>query len=208
MPPEQLPDINLLPHKERQESIYYGVFLGILGLCVLLSAFMIFYFYQTKSKLETAQQQVSQLELERNALQKSVGQSDGQAEPISEIVKYAEARRLPASTLINGLIKNLPANSYLSKFNYTAGQVEITTEFETMRAASDYVASLNGMNYIIQPRISKVEAFVLKNEGTLDTGGAEALARYDVIPRHEVIFTFGIDELSLKQAKEEEAKNE
>lgn len=209
MLPDKLPDINLLPYRERKESLWYKIFLLILLLCVLLSAAMIFYFYKTKSDLDKADQQLAQLETKQAALQTKVKQAEeNQKDPFVDIVQYIEAKRLPASVLLNGLIGILPEHGYLSEFKYELGTVEIETQFETMQAASDYMAALDDIDYIEEPRIENVESFSLKNEN-LDVSSEEGVAvqnPYDVLPRYEVTFTFSINDAKLAKAKEQAEK--
>ena len=205
MLPERMPDINLLPFKERRRSsLLYRIFLITLILIVLLSGLMIFLYFKTKSDLNTATEQATQLETERLALQPGINKvKDDNKNPFITAVNFADDRRLPASTMLNGLIAALPENSYLAEFNYNLGEVEITSEFETMKKASDYMAALEKIDYIKTARVENVESFTLKNEDAEDDD-LSGLSRYNVIPRYKVDYSFVIDEAKLDAASEKE----
>jgi len=205
MLPERMPDINLLPYKERRRSsLLYQIFLISLILIVLLSGIMIFLYFKTKSDLNEATEQAAQLETQRLALQAGINKvkNDNQ-NPFIKAVDFADGRRLPASTLLNGLIAALPENSYLAEFDYNLGEVEITTEFETMKKASDYIAALEKIDYIKTARVENVESFTLKNEDT-DEDDISGVSRYNVIPRYKVDYSFVINEAKLDAASEKE----
>lgn len=207
---ERMPDINLLPYKERRRSsMLYRVFLISLILIVILSALMIFFYFKTKNDVEATNAQKAELESERLALQASVNKvRDEQRDPFVSAARFVDERRLPASTLLNGLIGALPEHSYLSEFDYDLGKVEVVNEFETMKKASDYMASLEKLDYIKKARVENVESFNLKNEDTKDEDETSSISRYNVLPRYKVTYTFVIDEAKLDKASEKEKEME
>ncbi|WLV24115.1 hypothetical protein QR721_10765 [Aciduricibacillus chroicocephali] len=203
---ERMPEINLLPFKERRRSsMLYRIFLISLILILLLSAIMIFFYFKTKNDLEAANAQKAELENERLALQTSLNKvRDKQRDPFVSAARFVDERRLPASTLLNGLVGALPEHSYLSEFDYDLGKVKVVNEFETMKKASDYMATLEKLDYIKKARVENVESFSLKNEDGADEEEASTVSRYSVLPRYKVTYSFVIDEAKLDQANEKE----
>jgi len=201
MHPEQLPNINLLPYgSARKSTILYKMFLATLVLVVLLSGLMIFLYFYTKDGLDAVTEQATALETERNTLETSLLKKQAaNSDPFVQSAKFADAKRLPASILLAGLLAALPDNSYLSEFNYNLGTVEIKTEFETIQKASVYIAALEKMLFIKDPKVDHVESFSLKNEAIPETGSIPAETRYNVLPRYAVTYTFSIDERALEK---------
>lgn len=208
--PHQLPEINLLPFKERRRSsMLYKIFLITLILIVLLSAVMIFFYFKTKSDLAKAEEQTAQLETEKLTLETSLNNiKNSQKDPFVTAARFADERRLPAATLLNGLITALPENSYLSEFEYDLGEVQVVNEFETMKKASLYIEALEKIDYIRKARVENVESFTLKEEDLTDEDGGSALSKYGVLPRYKVTYSFLIDEAKLDKASEEEKEME
>lgn len=201
-----LPEINLLPEKERQGSIMYYLFIGLIVLSILLTGYVIYAYFDTKKELtRTAdrqtilQEEQTTLEDERNALITET------VDTLDKVVGRVESHAYPTSIIINHLLLSLPAHSYLAEYNYKYGVIEVETHFETMNDISKYTETLLASPFVTNVEIEEIEAFGVGDK-ELVSGSQfdEVYNYYEVIPRYEVNLSLQMNSSRIFKVNEEE----
>lgn len=170
-----IPDINLLPQRERRTAtgkwliISFGVFF------VLVLGF-IAYQYVTFSK------NIAQLELEEATLQSEretltvelATLEENGSEDLETSVLFIESISYPVSQLIEELHHYLDSHAYLRNYSFQGDQVSFSVDFETITDVSNYVDDLlrsayvkdvivNGMNAFDPVSLEEEDAFKVVN---------------------------------------------
>lgn len=193
--PERLPDINLLPEFRRDSNLQLVIFYLFVGLILLSFIFIGFFYFSTKSKLNTAQSEVSELSAQRELLvtEKAELESD-QGSTYEQAVKFAEHYAVPTSSMLVELDRLLPDDSYLSEYNYSTSGVEVTSHFETLDTVAHYTTQLLNSSYFIDTKVDTIEAFSLKEEETENLEDS-----LNIVPRYESRFMLSVDKKLLRE---------
>lgn len=195
-----LPDINLLPEYERENSLLYILFwIGLIISFILFGVLGYFYFTEknsmkeTDSLLQELYDEKSQLEEQLAALT-----TEEETDSIVNAATFIENHLIPTSAFIDELITMLPENGYLSNYNYTYQSVDIETQFETMGEAADYVSALLASNYVKDAMINEIYTFELSSEE--NEAGENEEEMFNVIPRYNVSYTIDVDQSFMREA--------
>lgn len=195
-----LPDINLLPEYERENSLLYILFwIGLIISFILFGVLGYFYFTEknsmkeTDSLLQELYDEKSQLEEQLAALT-----TEEETDSIVNAATFIENHLIPTSAFIDELITMLPENGYLSNYNYTYQSVDIETQFETMGEAADYVSALLASNYVKDAMINEIYTFELSSEENEAEENEEEM--FNVIPRYNVSYTIDVDQSFMREA--------
>lgn len=195
-----LPDINLLPEYERENSLLYILFwIGLIISFILFGVLGYFYFTEknsmkeTDSLLQELYDEKSQLEEQLAALT-----TEEETDSIVNAATFIENHLIPTSAFIDELITLLPENGYLSNYNYTYQSVGIETQFETMGEAADYVSALLASNYVKDAMINEIYTFELSSEE--NEAGENEEEMFNVIPRYNVSYTIDVDQSFMREA--------
>lgn len=195
-----LPDINLLPEYERENSLLYILFwIGLIISFILFGVLGYFYFTEknsmkeTDSLLQELYDEKSQLEEQLAALT-----TEEETDSIVNAATFIENHLIPTSAFIDELITLLPENGYLSNYNYTYQSVDIETQFETMGEAADYVSALLASNYVKDAMINEIYTFELSSEE--NEAGENEEEMFNVIPRYNVSYTIDVDQSFMREA--------
>ena len=195
-----LPDINLLPEYERENSLLYIlVCIGLIIIIILLGVLVYVYFTEknsmkeTDSLLQELYDEKSQLEEQLAALT-----TEEETDSIVNAATFIENHLIPTSAFIDELITLLPENGYLSNYNYTYQSVDIETQFETMGEAADYVSALLASNYVKDAMINEIYTFELSSEE--NEAGENEEEMFNVIPRYNVSYTIDVDQSFMREA--------
>ena len=195
-----LPDINLLPEYERENSLLYILFwIGLIISFILFGVLGYFYFTEknsmkeTDSLLQELYDEKSQLEEQLAALT-----TEEETDSIVNAATFIENHLIPTSAFIDELITMLPENGYLSNYNYTYQSVGIETQFETMGEAADYVSALLASNYVKDAMINEIYTFELSSEE--NEAGENEEEMFNVIPRYNVSYTIDVDQSFMREA--------
>lgn len=195
-----LPDINLLPEYERENSLLYILFwIGLIISFILFGVLGYFYFTEknsmkeTDSLLQELYDEKSQLEEQLAALT-----TEEETDSIVNAATFIENHLIPTSDFIDELITLLPENGYLSNYNYTYQSVDIETQFETMGEAADYVSALLASNYVKDAMINEIYTFELSSEE--NEAGENEEEMFNVIPRYNVSYTIDVDQSFMREA--------
>lgn len=207
-----LPDINLLPRKERKRSLFYTLFLVGLAIALLLMLAMAYQYFAVTSALKKADTQNAQLTEEKAKLEASLAKKEViDAGPLNDSVVYLENYVTPTSKLIDQLMTVLPETAYLKEYNYTNGEVKVVSQFETMTDASVYLGKLNASKYINGVKVESVQTEEPEepalNEDDESDSDSERV-RFDVVPRYNFTYSFGVSRDNLKKKEEEQPEEE
>ncbi|RLL47867.1 hypothetical protein D8M04_00890 [Oceanobacillus piezotolerans] len=193
-----LPDINLLPKYERQNSLAFTLFITGLVTCLLLFAVLIYFFITLKDNLAETEESISQLTEEKSLLEARMNAlmtEDESGGSFESAVTYAESYIIPTSDFIHELITLLPENSYLNNYNYDYQSVTVETQFETMNDAAGYIAVLQNSNYIDDVVINDITTLDPVAEQTAEEGMGSKF--FDVIPRYIVNYSIDVNQAFL-----------
>lgn len=202
-----LPEVNLLPRRERRPAVFYYIFIAGLIACVLFSAFMIFRDFQLKSDLKEAEAIQSKLALEKTSFQARLGvQEDKQAVDLVQIVNFLDQNRLPTSILIGQLIVMLPDNAYFNAYEYDLETMKVEMQFDTIKDVSTYTKVLEGLPLIENVHLEDVQASELKKPSDENAEVPNDMVDYNEIPRYIANFTFSLNKIELLLEAENRAK--
>lgn len=195
-----LPDINLLPEYERENSLLYILFwIGLIISFILFGVLGYFYFTEKNSMKET-DSLLQELYDEKSQLEEQLATltTEEETDSIVNAATFIENHLIPTSAFIDELITMLPENGYLSNYNYTYQSVDIETQFETMGEAADYVSALLASNYVKDAMINEIYTFELSSEE--NEAGENEEEMFNVIPRYNVSYTIDVDQSFMREA--------
>lgn len=196
-----LPEINLLPKKERQSSFYFYLLLGLLILCLLVVSYVLYAHFQTKGQLEQATKKETTLIEKETTLQAKKTELDKRDEDtLEEAVERTKKQVFPTSILMNHLLVLLPEEGYLREYTYNFGAVEIHAHFETMNEISTYIERL-----LEDAQAKEVNTFRLKDTGEVGRETREAIdTYYEKTPRYDAVFELQMNRESIQNLEEEQ----
>lgn len=201
-----LPDINLLPKYERQNSLGYILFMIGMIVCLLLLVGLIILYFYTRGTLEETNNHLTEAEQEQAILEERLAslEQDDQSEAFDTAVTYIEQQIVPTSYLINELIVILPDQSYLSSYDYTKELVTIEAQFETMSDTAAYVEALNKSEVITSVQVDQIDTFELESTETEEEQEEDSTEIYQTIPRYDVSYTLEVNHRYLREKGEED----
>ncbi|WP_033828290.1 PilN domain-containing protein [Bacillus andreraoultii] len=176
-----IPEINLLPEKDRQSERSTLLFFIVFIVWFLLVGFMTFHYFQAKSDLKLFQSRTESLTLEKQLLESEMNnESTGMG--LADAVRYAEKLTVPTSKVINELLHLLPnEESYLNQYSYSTGQVTVQAQFESLDMVAAYVEKLNTSKYFSDVKVDNISTSSLEeSEEENDEKRFEEMPRYDV----------------------------
>lgn len=193
-----IPEINLLPKYERQNTVLYRLFIIGLIAIVLLFTGIVYLYVQTKSEIGKVDEQNQELVEQQELLELQLANAGSdKPDSLESMISFAEGYVVPTSKLIEEFIDLLPDHAYVSSYDYVFGTVEIESQFETKSDVSTYLSNLLQSDYMNDVKIDQVESMELEDEDSEDV--------YSIIPRHNVHYSFDINLAKLKEeAKEDE----
>src|SRR5699024_8718857 len=147
--PEKLPNINLLPRYERQQSGPFILF--ILFLSVILLAFILLgtFYFTTKSKLTKAEKVLEERIEERAEVEEELEALRQEPDTtLAHAVEFVEAYNLKTSSLLAEITDSLPEESYLKEYAYQARVVTLVTHFERLDRVTEYTRDLTLSDYL------------------------------------------------------------
>ncbi|WAA12839.1 PilN domain-containing protein [Fervidibacillus halotolerans] len=189
-----IPDINLLPERDRKADAFGRVFYLLIGIWVILLIVFGYQFFQTKSDRETLQKEIDSLTLDKRILEtKGNEQPTDDANRFQEAVEYVDNLPLPTSKIITELLHLLPnEHSYLTHYSYTGGNVSIETAFETLDSVATYVSKLTNSDMFQNVKVDHISTTSIETDQTE--------TYFDVLPRYNVLITIEVYLSSLRPA--------
>ena len=161
-----IPDINLLPQRDRQSEKTTVLIVGLLIIWALILSFLIFNYFQTKAEVNELNNKVASLSENKAELESKVsgrGTSNGVLS-LANAVSFTENLILPTSLVIDELFLQLPAYSYISEYAYNHGEVTVQSQFETLDKVAEYVTNLENTTMFSDVKVETIEAFQLEEE--------------------------------------------
>ncbi|CAM5182860.1 Tfp pilus assembly protein PilN OS=Ureibacillus acetophenoni OX=614649 GN=SAMN05877842_10472 PE=4 SV=1 [Ureibacillus acetophenoni] len=189
-----IPDINLLPKLEKQQTTSKLFYLILAAATLLALAFFAWQYFSASSSISSLQAQEANLIQHRDQLQ--MGLTDmtaNQQTSFEDTVEYLDVISYPVLPLINEIEKLKMNNSYLRNYSFGVDTVTISMDFETLSDISKYLNRLKNSAYFVDVQISYVSQFKLGNE----TETEETEEDFNVQPRQSANITLTIDEIYL-----------
>lgn len=190
-----IPDINLLPESEKETSKFKLLLLMLLSIWLLLFAWLLFTYFQTKNNHEFLQSTAKNLTIEKSALETNIANNEKEAsQSLHNMIDYAESLTVPTSHLIEHLMELLPDHSYFIHYDYQNGKLTIEVHFETLNDVSQYVQNLTSSTLFHDVKVNEVDSFTLE-EGE----SKKEVNHFSVIPRYAAKIELMVDRYALKQ---------
>lgn len=190
-----LPEINLLPKYERQNSVAYIIFIAGLAVCLISFAAIAFFYFNTKGNIEEAKTNTENLEQEKGILEAKLTSDGDHAASFETAFNFAEHHVVPTSDLIDELVTLQPNHSFLNEYDYNYQSIDIEVQFEEKNAAADYVIALNDSKYIKDVQVTEMDIV----EFMQDTDEATDQSLFDVLPRYKVTYSVTIDQAYVRE---------
>lgn len=188
-----LPDINLLPEKERTSSFLFIIFMISTALLFLVAGLFVYTYFQTKETLSVKEQAEEELALEKTRLENELSRlRSSDEEGLQQAVSFLEHVSHPTYVMIDELLYFLPDHGYMSDYEYNYDHIVVEAQFESLREASFYTEKLvHESIYLSDVEIDEVESFVIEE--------VENVSPYETIPRYNVTFTLALDVETLRE---------
>jgi Tfp pilus assembly protein PilN len=177
-----IPEINLLPEKDRASQRSTFIVLAISIIWVFLLVFMVIQYFQIKGDIAVFQSKAEMLTAQKAGLEKQTDDATNEV-GYPEAVAYVEKFSVPTSNVIKELIRLLPNDkSYLSNYSYDGHNVTIQTQFESLDMVADYVSKLNGSTLFTEVKVDSISTFSLEESEDNETEEVnfKEMPRYDV----------------------------
>ena len=183
-----VPEINLLPKRERKKSNSILIVAISLILFVTVVLLLVIQYVSIKGEIETLTAQETYSVAEKEDLTQLVddinmsGQGDLQTS-----VSFAESVSKSVSPLlieVNALLEN---HTYLRQYEFVDQSINISVDVETMTSLSKFVDKLLISHYFSDVKVESVTNFDLSNS----TENIEK--RFEIIPRYSAIINLTID---------------
>ncbi|MBS3682030.1 PilN domain-containing protein [Ornithinibacillus massiliensis] len=192
-----LPEVDLLPKIERQNSAVYILFVSGLLLFLLLLLVFIYSFFTTKHALGEVEQNLAEVNEEKTVLLERITslKESNDKDTYGQVMAYTEHQIIPTSRFIDEIIALLPESGYLSSYTYNYQSVTIETQLETMSDVAAYFSELNASPFITDVKVNQMNTFdINSNQDRTDM--------YEVIPRYTVNYTIDVDQRYMKEEVE------
>lgn len=185
-----IPDINLIPKLEKEQSTSKVVYIVLGVLVVLALAFLAWQYIGANSQISSLQSQQTTLQQQRDLLEVELTNLNSvNVNSIEETVEYVDIVSYPVLPLIIEIEGLQPNNSYLRQYSFGVDSVSITIDLETLSDVSDFVSRISNSKFFVDAQLTNVSQFTL--------GEGESVENFNVIPRHTANLTLTIDEIYL-----------
>ncbi|MFJ5768469.1 hypothetical protein [Psychrobacillus sp. NPDC093180] len=188
-----VPEINLLPKRERQKS--NSILVLVISLILILTILVLFFiqYLTVKKDIETLTADETYSTAERDDLTQVVtdlkvsGQGDLQTS-----VTFAERVSYPVSPLLIEVNALLEPHTYLRQYEFVERSIHISVDVETMKSLSLFVDKLLISDYFSDVKVESVTNFELSNSEE------NTEKKYEIIPRYSAILNLEIDQTYLE----------
>lgn len=181
-----IPDINLLPQRERRTTsgnwifLLFGVlFIGVLG-------FMVFQYITLSKNMTNLESKEAALMGEKEALEEAFsGLREREGDDLETSVRFIESISYPVSPLIKELHRYLDDHAYLRNYSFHEDKLAFSVDFETITDVSRYIDDLLRSPYIKDVIINGMSSF--------DPVSLEEEDRFNVVDRFSNTFEVLLD---------------
>ncbi len=195
-----VPEINLLPNLEKQKSAPILLYIVIIVLVSIVLAFMIIQYFQARGEVATLNAQEIELTSQQEQLQIELdGIRNMNAGSLEQSVQFVHHVSYPVTPLIDETQALLPEQTYLRNYKFGETTIDITADFETMSAISNYLDKLNVSPYFTDIQVGTIENFELSIGEQNESNSKD---KYQEIPRYSVTITLAIDFIYLAGGRE------
>lgn len=188
-----VPEINLLPKRERQKSNF--ILILTIGLVLLITAILLLFiqYYSVKDDIETLTGEETYSIAEKEDLTQLVNDVNmaGQGD-LQTSVTFAESVSKPVSPLLIEVNTLLEKHTYLRQFEFMDQTILISVDVETMTSLSKFVDKLLVSNSFSDVKVESVTNFDLSNSSE------SVEKRFEIIPRYSAIINLDIDQSYLE----------
>lgn len=176
-----IPEINLLPEKDRESKRSVFIMLAISIIWFFLLIFMVIQYFQIKGDIAVFQSEEKMLTTQKEKLNQQMADVTNEV-GYPEAAAYVEKFSAPTSNLIKELIRLLPNDkSYLSNYSYDGNNVTIQTQFESLDMVASYVTKLSGSKFFTDVKVDNISTFSLEESADHAEGiDFKEMPRYDV----------------------------
>lgn len=191
-----IPNINLLPKLEKERTVPVWVIASMIGFVAIVLAFFIFQYFGAKSELTTLSAEQQRLTTQRDQVQAELtALQEKNKASLDQSVKFVENVSYDVTPLITETNSLLPDFSYLRNYSFSAENVVITVDFETMSSISEYVESLLASPYFTDVKLGSISNF--------EVGTTEDANKFTNVPRYTTDITLTVDKPYLSAGGEQ-----
>lgn len=188
-----VPEINLLPKRERQKSNFILILAISLVLLITVMLLLFIQYSSVKGDIETLTAEETYTVAEKEDLTQLVNEINmsGQGD-LQTSVTFAESVSKPVSPLLNEVNTLLEKHTYLRQFEFVNQTILISVDVETMTSLSKFVDKLLVSNYFSDVKVESVTNFDLSNSSESEE------KKFEIIPRYSAIINLNIDQSYLE----------
>lgn len=188
-----VPEINLLPKRERQKSNFILILAISLVLLITVILLLFIQYFSVKGDIETLTAEETYTVAEKEDLTQLVKEINmsGQGD-LQTSVTFAESVSKPVSPLLNEVNTLLEKHTYLRQFEFVNQNILISVDVETMTSLSKFVDKLLVSNYFSDVKVESVTNFDLSNSSESEE------KKFEIIPRYSAIINLNIDQSYLE----------
>lgn len=191
-----IPNINLLPKLEKERTVPVWVIAAMIGFVAIVLAFFIFQYFSAKSELTTLSAEQQRLTTQRDQVQAELtALQEKNKASLDQSVKFVENVSYDVTPLITETNDLLPDFSYLRNYAFSAENVVITVDFETMSSISTYVESLLASPYFTDVKLGSISNFEVSTN--------EDANKFTNVPRYTTDITLTVDKPYLSTGGEQ-----
>lgn len=185
-----IPDINLLPHIEKNKT-NPKLLMSLLGfLTVLILVVLVWQYFDGRSNLVRLQNEEQALIEQQNQLQTEYDiLTTMNKGTLEESVAFVERVSYPVSPLIDEIQSLLQEHTYLRNYSFNDISVQMTIDFETLSAVSNYVNRLENSPYFTDVQVGTISNFNVSPVELI----SEDEVSFNEVPRYAVTMSLVID---------------
>lgn len=188
-----VPEINLLPKRERQKSNFILILAISLVLLITVILLLFIQYFSVKGDIETLTAEETYTVAEKEDLTQLVNEikMSGQGD-LQTSVTFAESVSKPVRPLLNEVNTLLEKHTYLRQFEFVNQTILISVDVETMTSLSKFVDKLLVSNYFSDAKVESVTNFDLSNSSESEE------KKFEIIPRYSAIINLNVDQSYLE----------
>ena len=132
------PEINLLPHIERQSPGRRWLTIILAIAFVLLVVYLIMQYLSLNKTINSLQSEEQQLQTEKAQLESSIIELDAPKKiDLATSVEFVESVSYPVSPLLVEVNKYVNENTYLRNYVFSESTIKFSVDFETLAEVVD-----------------------------------------------------------------------
>lgn len=185
-----LVDINLLPEKERERSVFLVAALGVISAALLVWLVLFLLARSLTDDTERLDDQLINLQATQAELSARLNRSDtAQAhDELAASVQWAENYRYETAPLLEDLTAQLPRRGFFRSFAFAAPhQATVEVQFDDKTEAAYYLTRIQASEAIQTASLESVETEEIEDTADTTDGGTAVIRRF--LPRYIAVYT-------------------